>query len=145
MTKSSPMEDGEGGVDAGRDRGREETLVQVEREPALEPGSAGAHEDPHPLPLLVSSIPTGQEEEGKEPHFAIESSRITMMIRQMRGATLSSLELERTMGSLAMEVWRKYNAAPWIGNFVADLWGSLGSQRSLCEVWQRTSHSRFIP
>ena len=40
--------------------------------PALEPGSAGAHEDSRPLPLLVRSlrqrkvggmIPTGQEEE----------------------------------------------------------------------------------
>ena len=63
-----------GWVNAGGGRGREETHVQEEREPALEPGSAGAHEDSHLLPLLVRScvrgggemIPTGQEEEGKD-------------------------------------------------------------------------------
>ena len=42
------MEDGEGGS--------EETPVQKERESALKPGSAGAHEDSHPFPLLVRSL-----------------------------------------------------------------------------------------
>ena len=53
------MEDGEGGEDESMQeggRGREDTLVQEKREPALVPGSAGAHEDSHPLPLLLRSL-----------------------------------------------------------------------------------------
>ena len=60
------MEDGEGGEDESmqeRSRGREDTPVQEKREPALEPGSAGAHEDSHPLPLLVRSLRQRKGEE----------------------------------------------------------------------------------
>ena len=43
--------------------GRVETPVQKERESALGPGSAGAHEDSHPLPLLVRSLRQRKGEE----------------------------------------------------------------------------------
>ena len=64
----------------GTEEGRRH-LFQEEREPALEQGSAGAHEDSHPLPLLVSSlqqrgggmIPTGQEEEREDQRIILTS------------------------------------------------------------------------
>ena len=57
------MEDGEGGEDESMQegsRGREETPVQEEREPAFEPGT---HEDSHPLPLWVHSLRQRKGEE----------------------------------------------------------------------------------
>ena len=73
------------------------------REPALEPGSAGAHEDSHLKPLFgafIASeegrgmIPTGQEEEGEDQRITCtsqsttDSSRRTIfMIREITGPT----------------------------------------------------------
>ena len=61
---------------------RKVTPVQEEREPALEPGSAGAHEDSHSSPLFVAlqadggMIPRGQEEEGEDEGI-IHTSQLT--------------------------------------------------------------------
>ena len=62
--ESAPLEDGEGGEDESmqEEEGRK-TPVQEEREPAFEPGRAGAHEDSHPAPLLVRSLRQRKGEE----------------------------------------------------------------------------------
>ena len=51
------MEDGEGGEDESKqeaEEGRRSTFRKSENQ--LEPGSARAHEDSHPFPLLVRSL-----------------------------------------------------------------------------------------
>ena len=125
--------------DAGGGRAREETPVQVEREPAFEPRSAGEHEDSHPLPLLVRSL---RQRNGEERSSQVRrrkertkgssslrnsSRRTTLMIRQIRRATRSSQKLSRSMGSLAMAVPGKGSAAAWIAKRVADWLDRLGS------------------
>ena len=95
---------------------KKETPVQEEREPVLEPGSAGAHEDSHPLPLLVRSL--RQE----------STRRITLMTRQITvaeakyGVTLAmavpgkGIPLARTLthvGTLCMFGSRKRGSSSY--------------------------------
>ena len=64
--ESTPVEDGEGGEGESMQEGAEEgrrPMFRKTREPALELGSTGAHEDSHPLPLLVRSLRQRKGEE----------------------------------------------------------------------------------
>ena len=99
------MEGGEGGEDES---------MQEEAEEGRR--GAGAHEDSHPSPslgALIASeegggmIPAGQEEEGEDQGIILTSQlttdssrRITLVIRQITGATRSSWELRPHVGSL---------------------------------------------
>ena len=59
------MEDGEGGEDESTQEVPRKggDSFQEERELAVEPGSAGAHEDSHLFPLLVRSLHQRKGEE----------------------------------------------------------------------------------
>ena len=81
-------------------------------------------------------IPTGQEEEGEDQGIIHTSQlttdsprRITLTIRQIRGASRTSYEAEAKYGlTLAMAVPGKGNAAPWIAKRVANWLDWMGSQ-----------------
>ena len=77
---------------------REKDLVQEERKPALQSGSAGEHEDSHPIPLMVRSL---HQREGapqvrwRKMSLTLRSTtdsakRATLTNRQTREATRSS-------------------------------------------------------
>ena len=131
------MEDGEGGEDESMQEGTEEgrtPLFRKKREPALEPGSAGAHEDSHPLPLLVRSLRQRKGRRGPRdhPHFAIDYGFLKANNTDDpadQGSNPILIGAEAKYGlTLAMAVPGKGNAALWIAKRVADWLDSLGSQ-----------------
>ena len=139
------MEDGEGGEDESMQDEAEEGRRHPFRKSENQPSSheVQEHMKTH-IPYRSwcahcvrgrGMIPTGQEEEGEDQEIihtsqltSDSSKRVTLMIRQIRGAN-PVIGPEAKYGlTLAMAVPRKGNAAPWIAKRVADWLDSLGSQ-----------------